>query len=1157
MLKDRKGERARGTCHWITQHAKYVQWANSEPTLLWISGGPGKGKTFIALYITEVIARREKQQGQLLYFFYRDSSQITTGNVVLMSLIYQLLEHFPILFPYILQDFRLYGDRLFDPARAESLHPLWQIFSKMARSQSIPKINCVLDGLDECDPVSLKPFLAKLETLFRPAEDSDSGSVSSSEGKQVPDQVDNRIRFLITSRENCAIDLRPYFADFSSIRLDTDCQQEIQEDLVRFISQGIEKTARVQGWPKSEAFHNEIVAKLVQRAEGVYLWVALVMKELRSKFTVEVFDTINGFPRELEDVYDRLLSRILPSRIEMASRILLWVLGACRVLSLEELATAVNVNPATGQTCQEAATEVARFCGNIIEVHGSGVQLCHATARDYLLDLRPPHATERLFNFSREYVHHTMSQACLAHIEMVLADEERALEIVAALREMAKKAVFYDDEGIPLTGRHIAHFDMQRPPGDFGVIPKAWLKAICPGEAPLFLYAAHWWPTHARVLSPGDVDKYELGRKFFTDASLRESWHRIHLFLVDPRAAKHQSEVRDVVKSLLHLASYYGLIELLRKVLNVHYRPQNTAAVVSQMRTEPEDEILDLVNIANEDNGYTSLMYAAEHGFVEAIGLLLEYGASIDPADRTGRASLHLACQNGHIEAAKLLLERGASTSGLANNLNVMQLAILSGNVELVEVLRQLPQGRELISYNGLVGSSLHSAASVGEERMLKYLLDERPDLEARDHEGRTPLHYAVLRISETAFGTSTIGCVKLLLEKGSDVSAKDTYGNTPLYDAAGHNFEAAIRLLVKHRADIHALNYFGETPIYNTVRGLFRGVFRETRKEVTEVLLELGADVDHYSTVKKQSLLHFAIETEREDGKRFNDSGEVIDVLLEHGADTSSRDYYGRSPLVFAAQLGSSKTVEKLLRHNADINAQDDYGNTALWSAVTAGSHSLMRILLLNKADPNIVGREGLAALNVAVMDGDIGIVQLLVASGAKADHKMLNHAAKHNGCRIILEELLKGGADLNGCSQAGLTSLKLAACNGKTATAAFLAKKHVELVSSQSMTRSESTPSQFDVWVWFARLRSSVLQEKRLGSDLSMLHTFFDALDECAKLQEKIPRDLSRAARAGKMHELFSQRGLGDEWRDFTKWFKDGKPLRVGFEEDFERTE
>jgi hypothetical protein len=60
-----KGTRVEGTCERITQDAKYRAWLdddgdcinNNNTRLLWISGGPGKSKTMLSVFLTEELKR--------------------------------------------------------------------------------------------------------------------------------------------------------------------------------------------------------------------------------------------------------------------------------------------------------------------------------------------------------------------------------------------------------------------------------------------------------------------------------------------------------------------------------------------------------------------------------------------------------------------------------------------------------------------------------------------------------------------------------------------------------------------------------------------------------------------------------------------------------------------------------------------------------------------------------------------------------------------------------------------------------------------------------------------------------------------------------------------------------------------------------------------
>ena len=57
----------------------------------------------------------------------------------------------------------------------------------------------------------------------------------------------------------------------------------------------------------------------------------------------------------------------------------------------------------------------------------------------------------------------------------------------------------------------------------------------------------------------------------------------------------------------------------------------------------------------------TLLTWAARHGQVEVVRLLLAGGASARAADGGGASALYIACQEGHLEIATLLRDAGAA----------------------------------------------------------------------------------------------------------------------------------------------------------------------------------------------------------------------------------------------------------------------------------------------------------------------------------------------------------------------------------------------------------------------------------------------------------------------------------------------------------------
>ena len=104
---------------------------------------------------------------------------------------------------------------------------------------------------------------------------------------------------------------------------------------------------------------------------------------------------------------------------------------------------------------------------------------------------------------------------------------------------------------------------------------------------------------------------------------------------------------------------------------------------------------------------------------------------------------------------------------------------------------------------------------------------------------------------------------------------------------------------------------------------------------EVVNALLEKGADV-HLKRSDGRSPLHYACD---------KGHSEVVNALLEKGADAdlhakNSCVYSpGWAPLHFACIYGHSKVVKTLLKKGADVHAKTNYGRTPLHDACVNGN--------------------------------------------------------------------------------------------------------------------------------------------------------------------------------------------------------------------------
>ena len=101
----------------------------------------------------------------------------------------------------------------------------------------------------------------------------------------------------------------------------------------------------------------------------------------------------------------------------------------------------------------------------------------------------------------------------------------------------------------------------------------------------------------------------------------------------------------------------------------------------------------------------------------------------------------------------------------------------------------------------------LHKAtAEQASLELVRALIDAGADINARDNEGNTPLHFSVKRINREKFATRDYeGIVRLLLEKKADVHIVNVGGATPLHTAAAFRADpSAVEMLIQAGADVN-----------------------------------------------------------------------------------------------------------------------------------------------------------------------------------------------------------------------------------------------------------------------------------------------------------------------------------------------------------------
>lgn len=161
-------------------------------------------------------------------------------------------------------------------------------------------------------------------------------------------------------------------------------------------------------------------------------------------------------------------------------------------------------------------------------------------------------------------------------------------------------------------------------------------------------------------------------------------------------------------------------------------------------------------------------------------------------------------------------------------------------------------------AYSRQSGVLFHLRSRGDQALFLAWLLSGVTDINAEDHQGRTPLYWAVLSNNEAI--------IEQLLAKGADVEVNGR-GRTPLLLATNHGCKTVVQQLLAKGADIELKNQRGQTP------------------------LMLAAECGYVA---------------------------IMQQLLAKGANAEAKDQDGWTPLWWATQRGHEAIVQQLQSHLA-----------------------------------------------------------------------------------------------------------------------------------------------------------------------------------------------------------------------------------------------
>ncbi len=381
-----------------------------------------------------------------------------------------------------------------------------------------------------------------------------------------------------------------------------------------------------------------------------------------------------------------------------------------------------------------------------------------------------------------------------------------------------------------------------------------------------------------------------------------------------------------------------------------------------------------------------ALGLAAERGETEIIQMLLSHGINVDrPVDRHNWTALFSAIKGGHQSVVELLVNSGANVNIWSRGETPIILAAkyeqhdiyhylyplvntsirlcadrdgarllrtasnrrirtqnrpveksiamaIEGNV--AEINRAIEIGVEIDELGAQGHNALMAAAYYSHQSIVKILLEAgaNPHLLSDDDglgEGMTALMFA----AQSFFGSNRQVAIELLIAHGADVNQRGAGGRTAIFYAAlaGSGNRDCLELLIEAGADLDLRDDRGHS--------VLTLVAAAENYQILNLLIQAGASTAGLESIqliqaasagnldRVRSILSTKVNLDLDRGAAIGKATaaghtQIVELLIQAGANVNLRDRAGFTPISSAAYLGYGEIVNLLIDAGADIQA-------------------------------------------------------------------------------------------------------------------------------------------------------------------------------------------------------------------------------------------
>ena len=329
-------KRLPGTGEWIHNESNLQAWMRKETPILWLHGGPGAGKSFLASYIIQHLTQlypqgvQDSRRVSIPFWFFKDyDRELQSISNALKSLAYQICLNDPVYTKHCMSVFRITGE-------LRLTETIWRkLFLGFFCKQDLGNFTyMVFDGLDEALDEDRREFLELLGDLLGTDEEG----------------IIPRIQVLLIGRPDLnwdiedALDSQIPFISVSPIKTSKDIEGYIQKSIAK---------TKILG-KVTRDIKEEVAARLKEGANGMFLWVDLMIKEIAATRKVSQIRQIliklpTGLFGIIRHVLERYSKTMLEEDIGDFNDVLAWVVSTKKPLTLANLDCIMRMKSPDGE----------------------------------------------------------------------------------------------------------------------------------------------------------------------------------------------------------------------------------------------------------------------------------------------------------------------------------------------------------------------------------------------------------------------------------------------------------------------------------------------------------------------------------------------------------------------------------------------------------------------------------------------------------------------------------------------------------------------------------------------------------------------------------------------------------------------------------------